>query len=88
MDNLETLEAQRALFEWIPLARYMEMFPEETASAIRQRRRRGFWLIGVHISVTPGMGTWINLREVKALIEKKPLRRNRGNTATLVGEKA
>lgn len=87
-DSEENLEIQRELFEWIPLARYLLMFPEESPAAIRQRRQRGHWTDGVHVKLQPGMGTWVNLKAVKALLERRPFIRQRGTEQTAVGESA
>lgn len=68
METSLTIREQQELFEWIPLSRYLLMFPEDNANAIRARRHRGIWLDGVHINVQTGMGTWVNLHEVKKMI--------------------
>ena len=69
----QILETQRELFEWIPVERYLELFPTQTMNAVRQRRYRGTWKEDVHIRTPAGMGTWVNLRAIKELIETRPL---------------
>lgn len=83
-DRENYLEEQRTLFEWIPLTRYLEMFPEETAGGVAVRRRRGFWVEGVHIRKARGMDTWVNLRNIKALLEE-PAPKDRSKEPLTVG---
>lgn len=65
-------EAQKELFAWIPYEEYQKMFPSENREKIRNRLREGTWVLGVHASrPSPKRELWINLRNVKAWVEKK-----------------
>lgn len=63
-------EAQKELFGFIPYEEYKGMFPTETRAKIYARLYRGTWTWEVHAKKSPGMGLWVNLKAVKALLDE------------------
>lgn len=55
---------------WVPVTRYLKMFPEETDDMIYGRVRRGIWKRREHYSAPQGGAGWINLPAIRRWLEE------------------
>lgn len=56
---------------WVPLARYLQMFPDETANAVYKRVQNGVWAKQVHYAKPTGSAAWVNLPAIRLWVEGK-----------------
>lgn len=62
--------AEQMMGGWVPIDRYMRMFPNEKRKNIETRLQRGIWKRGVHYSVPQrGSRAWVNLIAIRKWIE-------------------
>lgn len=54
---------------WVPVDRYLQLYPEETAGKIQGRVKQGRWQRGVEYACPKGSRPWINLPAVRRWLE-------------------
>lgn len=56
---------------WIPLERYLKLYPEEKANAVHKRVQQGVWQRQVHYAAPRGSSAWVNLPAIRLWLEGK-----------------
>jgi hypothetical protein len=64
------------MLNWVKLSKYCEQ-SGDTPDAVHAKRRKGWWLDGIHWRLAPDGNIWINLEAVNAWVENKPTAHHR-----------
>jgi len=55
---------------WVPVSRYLKLYPEDSQGRIHSRVKQGGWVRGVHYSAPRGGFPWVNLPAIREWIAK------------------
>lgn len=58
---------------WVPLSRYLKLYPEDSANKVHKRVQQGEWKRQVHYAAPKGGFAWVNLKAVRLWIEGQGL---------------
>ncbi len=62
---------------WVPVSRYLKLYPEETQGMIASRVKRGIWVRREHYAAPRGGPGWVNLPAIRRWVETAPQTRKK-----------